>query len=81
LIHALPDLEVAVMHTLAMHQTVALTEQEAHYAPNTPFTIRQAHTIVQFHIACRGTRCPRKAAALQVLAEAGHLVLSTTHPR
>ena len=81
MIPALPDLEVRVMHTLAMHQTIALTEKETHYAPKTPFTITQAHTTVQFHIACRGTRCPRKAAALQVLAEAGHLVLSTTHPR
>ena len=69
------------MHTLAMHQTVAMTEQATHYAPETPFTIAQAHTIARFHIACRATKCPRKAAALQVLAEAGHLVLSTTHPR
>ncbi|WP_024805726.1 hypothetical protein [Nocardia sp. BMG51109] len=69
------------MHTLSVHQTVALTEQETHYAPETPFGVDRAHLIVQFHIACRAIRCPRKAAALQVLAEAGAVVPSTTHPR
>ncbi|WP_024799759.1 hypothetical protein [Nocardia sp. BMG51109] len=69
------------MHTLAMHQTIALTGQETHYAPETPFSVERAHLIVQFHIACRAKRCPRKAAALQVLAGAGRLVPSTTRPR
>ncbi|WP_433724590.1 hypothetical protein ACQP0C_27750 [Nocardia sp. CA-129566] len=69
------------MHTLAMHQTIAMTEQETHSAPEIPFNVDQAHLVVPFHIACRAKCCPRKAAALQRLAEAGRLVLSTTHPR
>ncbi len=58
------------MHTLAMHQTVAMTEQETHQAPGSPFTIAAAHRVMQFHVACRAiirirlqhgdsTRCPR----------------------
>ncbi|WP_433678353.1 hypothetical protein [Nocardia sp. CA-119907] len=70
-----------MMHTLAMHQTVALTKQETHQAPETPFSVDRAHLVVQFHVACRAKTCPRKAAALEVLAEAGRLVPSTTHPR
>ncbi|GAB2694206.1 hypothetical protein [Nocardia thraciensis] len=69
------------MHSLAMHQTIALTQQETHLAPETPFTVERAHTVMQFHVACRATKCPRKAAALQVLADADRLVPSTTHPR
>lgn len=67
--------------TLAIHQLATMSAQETHQAPSTPFTIEQAHTVVQFHIACRAIRCPRKSAALQVLTEAGRLVPSTTRPR
>ncbi|MCX4097907.1 hypothetical protein [Nocardia sp. alder85J] len=69
------------MHTLAMHQTVAMIAQEHHRAPSTPFTVASAHRVAQFHIACRAQRCPRKAAALEALATAGRLVPSTRHPR
>lgn len=69
------------MHTLAMHQTIAMSEQETHAAPQTPFSVERAHLVVQFHVACRAIRCPRKAAALQVLVEAGRVVLSTSKPR
>ncbi|WP_280329830.1 hypothetical protein [Nocardia wallacei] len=69
------------MHTLAMHHTIALTEQESHAVPETPFSVDCAHAVMQFHVACRARKCPRKAAALQVLADAGRLVPSTTHPR
>ncbi|MGV9676451.1 hypothetical protein ACWDSJ_14335 [Nocardia sp. NPDC003482] len=73
------------MHTLAMHHTLALSltlsEQETHAAPETPFTVDRAHAVMQFHIACRATKCPRKAAALGALANSGRLVPSTTHPR
>jgi hypothetical protein len=37
--------------------------------------------VMQFHIACRAIRCPRKAAALGVLIEAGHVVADPTKPR
>ncbi len=69
------------MHSLAMSQLAAMSDETSHKAPPTPFTIEQARMVMQFHIACRAIRCPRKAAALQVLAEAGHVVLSTNHPR
>ncbi|WP_433622051.1 hypothetical protein [Nocardia sp. CA-120079] len=58
-----------------------MTEQEIHSTPEIPFSVDRAHLVVQFHIACRAMCCPRKAAALQVLAEAGRLVPSTTHQR
>ncbi len=69
------------MHSLAMSQLVAMFDETSHKAPEAPFTIEQARTVMQFHIAYRAIRCPRKAAAFQVLAEAGRLVPSTTHPQ
>lgn len=69
------------MHSLAIHQLNTLIDQETHHASNTPFTVPQAHTITQFHIACRVRPCPEKAAALRALAEADALRPSTTHPR
>lgn len=67
--------------TLAIHQLAAMTPPETHYAPEQPFTVTQAHAVTQFHVACRATQCPRKAAALQALADAGRVIPSTTHPR
>lgn len=68
-------------HSVAMYQLIAMCDESAHQVPTVPFTVEQAHTVVQYHVACRAKRCPRKAAALQALVEAGRLVLSTTHPR
>ncbi|WP_280362157.1 hypothetical protein [Nocardia wallacei] len=45
------------MHSLAIHQLNTLIDQETHHASNTPFTVPQAHTITQFHIACRVRPC------------------------
>ncbi|NKY25531.1 MULTISPECIES: hypothetical protein [Nocardia] len=67
--------------TLAIHQLANMTEQETHLAPDAPFTVRQAHTVMQFHVACRAKKCPRKAAALQALSDAGRVVPSTSKPR
>ncbi|MGW4370788.1 hypothetical protein ACWEKT_34630 [Nocardia takedensis] len=58
-----------------------MTNQEAHQPPTVPFTIDQAHSVMQFHVTCRASRCPRKAAALETLVEAGRVVLSTTKAR
>ncbi|WP_280188136.1 MULTISPECIES: hypothetical protein [Nocardia] len=69
------------MYSLAAHQPVAMVEQEAHQPPAIPFTATQAHLVMQFHIACRAKRCPRKAAALSALVAAGRLVLAENHPR
>lgn len=60
---------------------VAGVGQENHRPPTVRFTIDQAHRVMQFHVACRAVRCPRKAAAMEVLAGAGRLVPSTTKPR
>lgn len=68
------------MHSLAMSQLVAQVEQEAHQAPTVPFTIDQAHRVMQFHVACRAKRCPRKAAAQLALVDAGRMVLAETKP-
>ncbi|MET8874147.1 hypothetical protein [Nocardia sp. NPDC004604] len=69
------------MHSLAIHQLNVLIEQEDHQAPTEPFSSGEAHQIMRFHVACRAWRCPRKAAALQVLVEAGRTVPSNTKPR
>ena len=75
-----PD-PVVSTHSLAMHQLIAMTGQEAHQPPAVPFTIEQAHTVMQFHVACQANRCPRKAAALDTLVDAGRVVPNDTKPR
>jgi hypothetical protein len=68
-------------HSLAMYQLIALCDAGAHQAPMLPFTIAQAHEVMQIHVACRAKQCPRKAAAQDVLVEAGRMVLSTSKAR
>ncbi|WP_280494648.1 hypothetical protein [Nocardia farcinica] len=67
--------------TLAIHQLAAITQQETHLAPDAPFIIEQAHSVMQFHVACRAKSCPRKAAALQALPDGGKVVPSVSKPR
>ncbi|MGW4330539.1 hypothetical protein ACWEKR_32200 [Nocardia sp. NPDC004573] len=67
--------------SLAIYQLIAMTGQAAHQAPLVPFTISQAHAVMRYHIACRAKRCPRKAAALNTLVQAGRVVPSETKPR
>lgn len=69
------------MYSLAIYQAVALCDPAAHRAPRVPFTVSQAHEIVQIHVACRAKQWPRKAAAQDTLVAAGRLVLSSTKPR
>ncbi|MGV9751131.1 hypothetical protein [Nocardia farcinica] len=69
------------MHSLAMYQLVAMCDESAHQAPPIPFTVKQAHTVMQFHVACRAKKCPRKAAALQALVDAGRVKPSAIHPQ
>ncbi|WP_280447102.1 hypothetical protein [Nocardia brasiliensis] len=64
-----------------MFQLVAMCDESAHQAPSVPFTVEQAHTVMQYHVACRAKRCPRKDAAQQALADAGRLVPSISKPR
>lgn len=72
---------MATANSLAMYQLIALCDAAAHAAPMVPFTPAQAHEIVQIHLACRAKNCPRKASALDMLVEAGQMVLSTSKPR
>ncbi|WP_157117387.1 hypothetical protein [Nocardia vaccinii] len=58
-----------------------MTEGESHLAPDTPFNVADAHLVMQVHASCRAAWCLRKAAALDVLVEAGRLVPSASHPR
>ncbi|MBB5915107.1 hypothetical protein BJY24_003974 [Nocardia transvalensis] len=44
-----------------------------HAPPGRPFTIPQAHRVMQLHKACRREDCPRKRAAYQTLRDAGRL--------
>ncbi|MBF6259883.1 hypothetical protein IU468_26755 [Nocardia farcinica] len=69
------------MHSLAMYHLVAMCDEAAHQAPVVPFTIEQAHTVMRYHVACRAKRCPRKAAVLQALVDAGRVKPSAIHPR
>ena len=72
---------MAVPNSLAIYQLAALYDAAAHIAPRLPFTVEHAHEVMQFHVACRATRCPRKAAALDALIEGGCVVLSASKPR
>ncbi|BCK56879.1 hypothetical protein [Nocardia wallacei] len=67
--------------TLAIHQLAAITQQETHLTPDAPFTIDQAHSIVQFHMDCRAKCCPPKAATLHALTDGGKVVPSASKPR
>ncbi len=45
-----------------------------HSAPPELPTPEQAHTVLQTHRACERWQCPRKAAAWNVLVDAGRIV-------
>ena len=45
-----------------------------HEAPDEPFTVDRAHTVMQQHRRCGLDGCARKRAAFRVLIEAGHAV-------
>jgi hypothetical protein len=64
-----------------MHQLVAMYAQDTHRAPMVPFTIQQAHHVMQRHATCRAKDCPRKAAAFQVLIDAGRMKPDASRPR
>ncbi|WP_157110222.1 hypothetical protein [Nocardia anaemiae] len=68
-------------NSLAMYQLIALCDAGAHMAPMLPFTVAQAHEIMQIHVACRAKQCPRKAAAQQILVAAGRIVPAAHKPR
>ncbi|WP_280498176.1 hypothetical protein [Nocardia asiatica] len=68
-------------NTLALSQLASTTNQKFHHAPSEPFTVSHAHQVMQFHVACRAKRCPRKCAALQALIDAGRVVSSMSQPR
>lgn len=53
----------------------------AHAHPDHPLTLADSRRIMQTHIACRATACPRKASALSCLVRAGKLVPPMTTPR
>ncbi|MGW6423029.1 hypothetical protein ACWF82_10170 [Nocardia sp. NPDC055053] len=72
---------MAVTNSLAIYQLAALYDAAAHAAPRLPFTIEQSHLVMQVHVACRATRCLRKAAELDALVEAGRVVPSASKPR
>ncbi|WP_067468547.1 hypothetical protein [Nocardia amamiensis] len=44
-----------------------------HRAPDTPFTVKEAHDEMQRHRDCRLDHCPRKDAAFTVLIETGRV--------
>ncbi|MEU2030994.1 hypothetical protein [Nocardia amamiensis] len=68
-------------NSLAIYQLIALCDAAAHQAPVLPLTIGQAHEVMQIHVSCRAKRCARKAAARQVLIDAGRMVPDTGKPQ
>jgi hypothetical protein len=42
-----------------------------HHAPAAPFTVDQAHRMMQQHRACRAEACPTKGAAFRALGRRG----------
>jgi hypothetical protein len=44
-----------------------------HEAPSIPFTVSQAHHVMQRHRKCRRGKCPRKDAAWMTLVDAGRI--------
>ncbi|MEV4204295.1 hypothetical protein [Nocardia salmonicida] len=64
-----------------MYQLIAMVQPEAHEPPAAPFTVKQAHAVMQIHVACRASRCPRKEAAVVTLVASGRMVLSPSKPR
>ncbi|MET9025798.1 MULTISPECIES: hypothetical protein [Nocardia] len=68
-------------HSLAMYQLIALCDAAAHQAPMRPLSIRQAHEVMQIHVACRAKYCARKAAARQVLVDSGRMVPDPSRPQ
>ncbi|MEV6321028.1 hypothetical protein AB0M45_07485 [Nocardia sp. NPDC051787] len=47
---------------------------DAHRPPDKPFTIEQAHRVMQCHLPCRADACPRKQAAFRTLVASGRVV-------
>ncbi len=68
-------------HSLAMYQLIALCDAAAHRAPMMPFSIAQAHDVMQIHVTCRAKHCARKAAARQVLIDSGRMVPDPSKPQ
>ncbi|WP_330232977.1 hypothetical protein OHA40_11140 [Nocardia sp. NBC_00508] len=45
----------------------------SHAAPRRPYPVDEAHWVTQDHIDCDARTCAAKAAAIDVLIEAGHM--------
>jgi len=54
-----------------LEQALSMANGTSHAAPTTRPTIGQARHMMQQHIQCRASRCPRKGRALTVLVEEG----------
>ncbi|WP_327110316.1 hypothetical protein OHB12_21195 [Nocardia sp. NBC_01730] len=48
--------------------------EDTHRPPDEPFTIEQAHRVMQRHRPCRAVACPRKQAAFRTLVASGRVV-------
>jgi hypothetical protein len=46
---------------------------DPHAAPRRPYPVDEAHWAMQDHIDCEARSCAAKAAAMDVLIEAGHM--------
>ncbi|MFJ4651059.1 hypothetical protein ACIP5Y_07275 [Nocardia sp. NPDC088792] len=75
----LPRRESEMSESLLDAFTHSLPDE--HASPWHPLDISNAHRIMQAHKLCQTMRCPRKAAALAVLIDAGKFVPATLSPR
>ena len=62
---------------VGLPRLIEFTSCECHHPPVVPYTVRQAHMATQRLIDCDATTCAAKAAALQVLTEAGRATPAT----
>ncbi len=44
-----------------------------HAAPKWPFSVEEAHLVMQQHLGCRAVECPRKDSARRTLISAGRM--------
>ncbi|WP_280334954.1 hypothetical protein [Nocardia wallacei] len=58
-----------------------MIDPEAHGLPDWELVPAEAHRLFRLHVGCRAVECPRKAAAVRCLVNAGKLTLAASTPR
>ncbi|MBO0882495.1 MAG: hypothetical protein J2P17_19615 [Mycobacterium sp.] len=75
------DLETVCPRQTWSRASPPMIDPEAHGLPESELAPVEAHRIFRLHLECRAVECPRKAAAIRCLVNAGRLRLAATTPR